>query len=155
MKNEIDISEMIPIIEESLKNGNKVKFKVRGNSMYPTLIEQRDSVFLERKDKYKKYDIILYRRDNGHYVLHRIIGTKNGCFKLCGDNQTEIEYPIRENQIVAAATAFERKGSIIDANDFKYNILVHIWTNFIFLRPFMMKHAMKRIRMNKRRKKRI
>lgn len=155
MKNEVDISEMIPIIEESLKNGNRVKFKVRGSSMYPTLIEQRDSVFLERKSKYKKYDIILYKRGNGHYVLHRIVGTKNGNFKLCGDNQTDIEYPIHENQIIAAATALERSGSIIRPNDFKYNLLVHIWTNFIFLRPFMMKYAMKRIHRNKRQKNRI
>ena len=50
MKNEVDISEMMPIIGEALKNGKQVKFKVRGQSMYPTLIEQRDSVILEKKD---------------------------------------------------------------------------------------------------------
>ena len=153
MKNEVDISEMMPIIEEALKNGKQVRFKVRGQSMYPTLIEQRDSVILEKKDAYKKYDIILYRRDDGHYVLHRIVGTKNGCFKLCGDNQTDIEYPIRKDQIIAAAISLERKGKKIDAEDFKYNAVVHIWTNFIPLRPQMMKTVM-RIRRNKLKKKR-
>lgn len=154
MKNEVDISEMIPIIEETLNCGKQVKFKVRGNSMYPTLIEQRDSVFLERKSKYKKCDIILYKRDNGHYVLHRIVGKKNGLFKLCGDNQTDIEYPIRNDQIVAAATALERKGRIINATDFKYSVVAHIWTDFIFLRPFLMKKALQ-MRRNKSKKKRI
>lgn len=154
MKNEVDISEMMPIIEETLKSGKQVKFKVRGQSMYPTLIEQRDSVVLEKKDRYKRYDIILYRRDNGHYVLHRIVGTKKGCFKLCGDNQTEIEYPIRKDQVIAAAVSLERKGGKIDVNSFKYNMAVHIWTDFIPLRPLMMK-AVFGIRRNKQRKKRI
>lgn len=154
MKNEIDISEMIPIIEEALEQGKQVKFKIRGNSMYPVLIEQRDSVFLKKKNKYKKYDIILYKRNNGHYVLHRIVGTKKGAFKLCGDNQTEIEYPIYHEQIVAAADSLERKGKIIAADDFKYGILVRFWTNFILFRPFVMKLFLK-TRRNKHGKKRI
>lgn len=149
MKNEVDISEMMPIIEETLKSGKQVKFKVRGRSMYPTLIELRDSVFLEKKEAYKKYDIILYRRDDGHYVLHRIVGTKNGSFKLCGDNQTEIEYPIRQDQVIAAAVSIERKGQIINASDFKYFFAVFIWTNFIHLRPFILKYTLKVLRNKK------
>jgi hypothetical protein len=42
----------------------------------------------------KKYDVIFYRRENGQYVLHRIIKIKKDGYVCRGDNQTAKEYPV-------------------------------------------------------------
>ena len=46
--------------------------------MFPLLKDNRDSFKLEKiTSKPKKKDIVLYKRDNGQYVLHRIIKEKD------------------------------------------------------------------------------
>ena len=52
----------------------------------------------------KKRDIILYKRDSGQYVLHRIVKVKDNTFTLVGDNQHELEHGIRLDQILAIVT---------------------------------------------------
>ena len=46
---------------------------VHGYSMYPLLCNHRDSVYIEKANSYKKYDVVLFERPNGKLVLHRII----------------------------------------------------------------------------------
>ena len=100
-------------------------------------------VILIKPGKLKKSDIILYQRTNGDYVLHRIVNVKKGGFALCGDNQTAIEFPIYENQVIAVVSAIIRKGKIIEKNNITYKISAMIWTNFISLRPFMFRTIIK------------
>ena len=52
-KEQVHISEMVPIIEEVIKSGKTVKFKIMGQSMSPTLMEDRDSVTLAKPKKIK------------------------------------------------------------------------------------------------------
>ena len=53
---------------------------VHGYSMYPLLCNHRDSVYIEKANSYKKYDVVLFERPNGKLVLHRIIKIKNGVY---------------------------------------------------------------------------
>ena len=68
------INDVMPLIEECLANGTDVRMKVSGISMTPILHNLKDSVVLTKADKVKKYDIVLHKRANGQYILHRIIG---------------------------------------------------------------------------------
>ena len=88
MKNEFllkHITELSPIMEECLRSGKKVRLTVVGNSMFPLFSSKRDSVVLSKKESYRKYDIIFYRRENGACILHRIVAGREGAFFLCGD----------------------------------------------------------------------
>ena len=50
-----------------------------GISMYPLLRQRKDSVHIVKINKtLKKNDVILYKRDTGQYVLHRLIKIKKG-----------------------------------------------------------------------------
>ena len=53
--------------------------------------------------------MVLYRRQNGAYVLHRIaaIGA-DGTYMMCGDAQTVLEPGIRREQLLAVVTDFAR-----------------------------------------------
>lgn len=47
--------------------------KVRGNSMLPFIVGDRDSVVLIKAQQLKNGDIVLAHLNNSRYVLHRII----------------------------------------------------------------------------------
>ena len=84
---EVQLEELMPIIRESLAAGNNVRFLPKGVSMLPMLRQGTDSVLLSPlPETLKKYDLPLYQRDNGQYVLHRIVKTGE-TYTCVGDNQ--------------------------------------------------------------------
>ena len=110
-KMRVNLAELLPIIEEQLKDGKEVCFSPNGVSMLPMLKAGRDSVFLSSPpDKLKKYDLPLYRRENGQFVLHRVVGKKrDGTYIMCGDNQNSRESGIKHSQIVGVVTSLVRR----------------------------------------------
>ena len=60
-------------IEQLLREGKMIQTAVNGYSMYPTLVPGRDSVVIEPLDgRPGRGDVVLYRRDGGILVLHRV-----------------------------------------------------------------------------------
>ena len=98
----------MPLIQERLAAGDRVSFYPRGTSMLPMLRQGRDSVELSPlPQKLKKYDLPMYRRDNGQFVLHRVVAVSDSCTCM-GDNQFEPEPGLRHDQMIALVTAFTR-----------------------------------------------
>lgn len=87
--------------EKILKSGKQVETQVRGYSMYPFLFPQKTWVRIRpvKGKKLKRGDVVLYRRETGLWVLHRIVRTDGKWFYMAGDNQTEIEGPVSKAQI--------------------------------------------------------
>lgn len=131
------IDEMIPIVEERIKNGGSVSFTPMGVSMYPMLRNGMDSVTLSpAPEKLKKYDIPLYRRKNGKYVLHRVVNV--GESYICiGDNQYVTEKGIDHSQVIAVVTSFTRKGKYYSADDFCYKVYCRVWNYTRLPRRFL------------------
>ena len=100
---------------------------ISGSSMMPMLRMGKDTIVLEPiKRKLKKYDVIMFKRPStGKYVCHRIIKIKNGNFLICGDNQWQREYGIKESDIIGILTGFYRKEKYISVNNFWYKIYYH------------------------------
>ena len=130
----VGISVLAPVFSELLEEGKTVKFTVVGNSMYPMLRSGVDSVVLEKKEKLKKYDIPFYKRENGEYILHRIVKEKDGAFFCAGDNELELEYPVHKSQIIGVVSGFYRKDRYISAKNFFYICYSFFWVNFKYLR---------------------
>ena len=119
----IKLSEVSDLMLEVLNSGGEVSFITAGISMMPLLRDRCDKVFLSKpKQKPKKNDVVFYQRENGQYVLHRIISVKNGEYVLRGDNQSVCEYGITDKHIIAVAVAFERNGKHIKCSDLKYKL---------------------------------
>ncbi len=134
------LEEVSDIIEEQLKNGSKVKFKTKGRSMYPLLINGRDSVVLCRKEKIKKNDVILFKNAKGEYVLHRIKKINNNEIITRGDSLTNYDEPITKENIIATAVAFERNGKEISVNNIFYRLYYALYTNEIVLKLRILKN---------------
>ncbi len=128
------IDEMIPLIVERLNIGGNVSFTPMGVSMYPMLRNGVDKVVLSpAPKKLKKYDIPLYRRSNGKYVLHRVVGV--GEKYICiGDNQYKPEKNIEHSQIIAVVTSFTRKGKEYSVDHHGYKLYCRAWHYTRFLR---------------------
>lgn len=126
------VKDVMPLILECLAKGQEVRMMVSGISMTPILHNIRDSVVLSSKGKPGKYDIVLYRRQDGSYILHRIIGKKKGLFVMAGDFETQKEYPISEDMIYAKVVSFRRNGKDYHPEDFIIKLYSRIW---VFIRP--------------------
>ena len=112
----VSMDDMIPLIEEKLNEDGKVVFTPKGVSMLPTIVGEVDTVSLVKPQfPLKKYSIPLYKRDNGGYVLHRVIGIKNGCYVMRGDNQYVKEKGIRDDQIVGVVLTYTHEGEVYEA----------------------------------------
>lgn len=132
---EIALDDIIEIIVEKLEAGGTVTFTPNGNSMYPMLRDGEDVVVLTKpKGRLHLFDLPLYRRDNGKYVLHRVIDfDRYGNYVMCGDNQFARERGIRDDQIIGVVTAFYRKGKPYTMQSLRYRAYVNFW---YYTRPF-------------------
>ncbi len=135
------LQELSPIMEECMADGSEVVLTVTGNSMRPLLRHRRDQVVLTKADKARLQigDVPLYRRANGQFVLHRIVGLGASSYTLCGDGQWTKEYGVPVKSIVAVATGFYRRGKYISCNAFWYKVYVKVWMALLPLRPFVLK----------------
>ena len=78
----------------AMRPGEELPLLVTGNSMVPFLLNRRSTVFLVREPDYvpRVGDIVLSRRMDGAYILHRIYKIrKDGTIVLNGDAQTWTE----------------------------------------------------------------
>ena len=79
-------------IEQELNEHGYGLFQTVGDSMEPLLHSRRSTVMIERADgPLRRYDVALYRRPAGEYVLHRVIKVLDGAYLICGDNRTRRE----------------------------------------------------------------
>lgn len=131
---QLSLEELMPLIKESLSLGRNITFTPRGISMLPMLRNGEDTVTLSPLPQaLKKYDIILYKRDNGKYVLHRIIKTGD-TYTCIGDNQFVKELGVESRQIVGVVTRFTRCGKEYSVTDFGYRLYCRFWHYSRFLR---------------------
>lgn len=124
---EIRLEQLLPLIEEQLAVGKSVKFMPRGVSMLPMLRQGIDSVVLSPvPEKLKKYDLPLYRRNSGQFVLHRIVQVGE-TYTCIGDNQFVYEPGLKHEQMVGLVTAFYRDKKQIKTSALSYQIYCRVW----------------------------
>ena len=141
-------------IEKLLREGKNICIKPQGYSMYPVLVPGRDEAVIEPVDaeRVRRGDVVLYRRDKeeehgGILVLHRIWKVKPEGFYLVGDNQKEIEGPLRAEQIKGILVGMNRKGKYVPVNHPMYRFMTGVWLWMRPIRPVISKMvaAIKRV----------
>lgn len=116
-------------MKEALQNGGEVIFTITGSSMLPLLHHRRDRVCLVKAGAktLKKYDMPLFIRENGKYILHRIVAVKTDGLVIVGDNQHLKEYPVFPSQVLGVVKGFWRNGKYIPCDHFWYRVYCRLW----------------------------
>jgi hypothetical protein len=131
---------LIPRIMALLECSDAVPLVITGDSMMPFLAHGRDTVFLCKPQQALRVgDMIFYRRDNGRYILHRIVGIDDDRLRLLGDAQQIIEPGIRQDQVIAVVTAVRRKDKILKPGDFLWDFFEKVWIKLIPLRYYLLR----------------
>ena len=121
----IKMDDLYPLMIDAFNNNMTFTFPVKGTSMRP-LLKTNDVVTINKDNNYKVGDVILYKRDNGQFVFHRIrrINKKNNTFILVGDHQRKVEKDIRFDQIIAKMISYKKENKKEDNNlkSFRYRL---------------------------------
>ena len=126
------VEAFAPLIEEAFSNNQTFKMPVSGTSMLP-FIDKTNYVVLAKPSTLKRNDMILYKRDNGQYVLHRIFRVKKDHLVLLGDNQVYKEYPIYEKQVIGKVVSVIKKDRVDNLDSLRYKTYLFFW-NFRLIR---------------------
>lgn len=128
----VEAEEWASRLPELLEQAAAVPLVISGNSMSPFLVHGRDTVYLSKiTQPLKKGDMIFYRRDNGQYILHRIIRAEGEIYDLVGDAQQLIERGVRRDQVIAIVTAVRRKGKLLRPGSFWWEFFEKVWLNMV------------------------
>ncbi len=132
MHKNVAMAELYPVLAEALRWGGHVTLTATGVSMMPMLRHMRDTVTLRpARGDARVGDVALYRRENGQFVLHRIVDVEeNGDYVFCGDNQFTRERFVSPRQVIALMASFSRRGHVYRCDSFLYR-------TYVFLLPLL------------------
>jgi len=117
----------MPLIREQLAAGHTVQFSPRGISMLPMLRQGVDRVVLSpTPPKLRKYDLPLYQRLDGKYILHRVVSVGD-TYTCIGDNQFSFETGVPHEWVIAVVTSFYRADRLWHTDDWRYRSYCRFW----------------------------
>ena len=132
----VPMESLIEVILLQLEKGGKANLTITGSSMMPMLQEYRDSVLLvSTQEALRPGDIALYQRDNGSYILHRVIRLSPQGYLFCGDNQAELE-SVRQDQIIARVDGFFHNGKYHELTETGYRLYCWVWLKLFCVRKY-------------------
>ncbi len=114
--------------EKELERKGTITYTCKGVSMLPLLRQKRDLFTVtKRQGRCKKYDVALYRRADGAYVLHRVVKVCEDGYVILGDNCLNKEYGIKDEDILGVMTSFVRDGKEYSVDAGLYRVYVKVW----------------------------
>lgn len=144
MHERFNLEEYDETIRMVLDSGGEFCMYPRGYSMLPLLRQGWDCVFLVKPQGHlKKNDIAFYLRDDGHYVLHRVMKYENGKYTMCGDNQTYLEKDIEDRHIIGVVSKFKRQDKLVTPESKPYKMYMFLWQSLFIRRCFFFARKVK------------
>ena len=133
------------LVEEEIAQGKPVRFRLKGNSMFPLLRNVKDSVILEKcsTDDLKPMDVVLFRY-RGSHVLHRIIHRKGDDLLIQGDGSIVALEQCTVNDVVGKVTSICRSsGKIVSVESWKWILPSRLWRISNYMRKLLLRVAYK------------
>lgn len=134
LPNDIIFAEVSTFIDQ----GKTVTMKVKGRSMIPFIIGDRDSVELQKTESINVGDVVLARLKNGSYVMHRVVKIIEKNVVLMGDGTLYGTEECCPAEILATVFRIERNGKWVDCSTTKERFRVRIWMALLPLRRYIL-----------------
>lgn len=133
--------------EQIIEQQGKLVFTNTGISMMPLLRQHRDLLIIAPKPegRLRMWDVPLYRRDSGQYVMHRVLWVRKHDYVMCGDNQWSPEFGITDHHVIGVLEAVNRDGRLLYVRStpehphvpLKYRVYVFLWCFFYPIRAIL------------------
>ena len=134
------IAEAIRLVSE----GVSITFPVKGRSMLPFIVGDRDSVILEKPTEIHKGDVVLAyveseNRENKHYVIHRIISLDDDRVTLMGDGNLALHEYCNRNEVYAKISLVVKpNGKKLSLDSFFYRLASKVWNALLPIRRYLL-----------------
>lgn len=100
-------------------SGKIISFSPKGESMWPFLKNKKQSVIIDTSILPKIYDVILFVRNNGEKVLHRVMQILPDAFICTGDSSLKQER-VEKQALIGVMTGYYKKDEFVDVRCEKY-----------------------------------
>lgn len=125
-------------VESEIAEGHSVRFRLKGQSMFPLLRNERDEVVLYSctEEELQPMDVVLFRFQ-GKHVLHRILRREGERLFLRGDGS----YVAREECVVSDVVGkvhevIRPSGKVVSVKAWRWRLLSRVWCGLgIFRNP--------------------
>ena len=136
----VDTDVYVSMLRDLVNEGKECRLLISGSSMAPFLVHERDSIIFSKPDReLRRGDMVFYQRDNGQFVMHRILHVRPEGLYIIGDAQTEVEGPVRPEQVFALVTKVNRKGKWIGPGNFWWWFFSTVWLRLFPVRRLILK----------------
>ena len=116
------MEDLYPLILDAFSKDFVFTFPIHGTSMLP-LLRTNDLVTLKKIDRPLSIgDIVLFRRLDGSFVLHRIRYIKEDQYTIVGDHQRLLEKNVSKNQIIGYVISYTKKDKVHNMKGLRYRI---------------------------------
>lgn len=116
-------------VEAEIAAGRPVRFRLKGNSMFPLLRNERDEVLLcpcEYKEL-KPMDVVLFRYRGGH-VLHRILRREEDNLLIQGDGVYASFERCRVTDVVGIVREVYRPSAkVLSVDSWRWTLPSRLW----------------------------
>lgn len=125
-------------VESEMAEGHSVRFRLKGQSMFPLLRNECDEVMLCpcKEEELQPMDVVLFRYQ-GRHVLHRILQREGDCLYLRGDGSYVAEEKCTIADVVGKVQEVIRpSGTRIPVDAWRWRIVSRLWCGLgIFRNP--------------------
>lgn len=125
-------------VESEIAEGRSVRFRLKGQSMFPLLRNERDEVVLYpcREDELQPMDVVLFRFQ-GRHVLHRILRREGNRLFLRGDGSYVAKEQCATADVVGKVHEVIRpSGKVVPVDAWLWRMASQLWCGLgIFRNP--------------------
>ena len=128
-------------VESELAEGRPVRFRLKGNSMFPLLRNGKDVVVLEKcpAESLQPMDVVLFRY-RGKHVLHRIIRREGERLLIQGDGSIVAKEECKVDDVVGKVVQICRSsGKVLSVDSWQWRIPSRLWRGLGFLRTWLLR----------------
>lgn len=124
------MSRLLDNIEELIPVGNSFELRVTGYSMLPLLGRRGDTIIVRRTTTTEPIigRIAMFRKSNGHIVVHRVREINDGVVTLMGDgNIRDMEQCPRESIVGVVEHVRRSSGQVVSCNSRWWRMREKMW----------------------------
>lgn len=114
----LDTAKFLDAVCLMLRQGQKnVPIPVAGTSMRPFLGSGDTAYLTSLEGPVRPGDVLLFQRENGQYVLHRLMKIRGDTLWFLGDSQLQQE-SVQRHQLRAKVASVRRRGEALGPGSF-------------------------------------